>query len=185
MSLGDSYDVTLSAARTGAEWAWERIYREMSPPVLAYLRSRGARDPEDVLGEVFLQVVRNLGGFEGDERDFRTWVLTIAHHKLVDDQRRSARRPQTPMQVEDLSRVGPTGDAEAEGLGAVGSARALALIRTLAPDQQDVLYLRIFADLTIEEIARVLGKRPGAVKALQRRGLAALKKRFSKEGVPL
>jgi RNA polymerase sigma-70 factor (ECF subfamily) len=184
MSLGEPFDPILSAARAGADWAWERLYRELAPPVLAYLRSRGARDPEDVLGEVFLQAVRGLPRFEGDERDLRTWVLTIAHRKLVDEHRKTARRPIT-VPDEELYRTGATGDAELEGLAALGTNRALVLIRSLAPDQQNVLLLRVFADLTIEEIARVLAKKPGAIKALQRRGLAALKKKLSKEGVPL
>jgi len=48
-----------------------------------------------------------------------------------------------------------------------------------------VLLLRMVADLSIEEIARILDKRPGAVKALQRRGLAQLRKKISTQGVSL
>jgi RNA polymerase sigma-70 factor (ECF subfamily) len=55
----------------------------------------------------------------------------------------------------------------------------------LAGDQQAVLLLRILGDLTVEEVARVLGKRIGAVKALQRRGLAAARKELESEGVTL
>jgi RNA polymerase sigma-70 factor (ECF subfamily) len=55
----------------------------------------------------------------------------------------------------------------------------------LAGDQQAVLLLRILGDLTVEEVARVLGKRVGAVKALQRRGLAAAQRELESEGVAL
>jgi RNA polymerase sigma-70 factor (ECF subfamily) len=48
-----------------------------------------------------------------------------------------------------------------------------------------VILLRVLGDLTVEEVARILGKRPGAVKALQRRGLAAIKRQISREGVTL
>jgi RNA polymerase sigma factor (sigma-70 family) len=55
----------------------------------------------------------------------------------------------------------------------------------LTPDQRDVLSLRIIAGLTLQETAEALGKRVGAVKALQRRGLAAVRNRIGREGVPL
>jgi RNA polymerase sigma-70 factor (ECF subfamily) len=59
------------------------------------------------------------------------------------------------------------------------------VIRRLSPDQQTVLLLRLFAELTIEEVATVIGKRPGAVKQLQRRGLVALRRELREEGVTL
>jgi len=55
------------------------------------------------------------------------------------------------------------------------------LVGRLSPDQQSVLLLRIVGDLTVEEVARVVGKRRGAVKALQRRGLVALERELSNE----
>ena len=78
----------LEAAQAGAEWAWSRLYRDLAGPVLGYLRTRGAAEPEDLVGEVFLQVARNLGTFDGDYRSFRSWVFTVAHHRVVDERRR-------------------------------------------------------------------------------------------------
>src|SRR3954471_20934012 len=92
----DGFDEVLAAARAGAEWAWERIYGELAPSVAGYLRAHGASEPEDVAGEVFLQVVRGLERFEGGEAAFRAWVFTIAHRRCVDDLRRGARRPVQP-----------------------------------------------------------------------------------------
>lgn len=185
MTLGETFSSTLQAARTGAEWAWAAIYRDLSPPVLGYLRARKVADPEDLLGEVFLIIVRNLPGFEGDERQFRTWALTIAHRRVVDEHRRRLRRPVVPLSDEEVARVGPRGNAEQEALAAVEAERVVGIIRGLPPDQQDVLLLRLLADLTVKEVAGVIGKRVGAVKALQRRGLAALKKELARQGVPL
>lgn len=185
MTLGETFTSTLEAARAGAEWAWTELYRDLAPAILGYLRARRAEDPEDLLGEVFLLVVRNLSAFEGDERQFRTWALTIAHRRVVDDHRRRLRRPVLPVPAEELARSGPSGNVEEEGLATVQAERVVAVIRRLSPGQQDVLLLRLLADLTVEEVAQVLGKGAGAVKALQRRGLAALKKELSKEGVPL
>ena len=77
------------------------------------------------------------------------------------------------------------GDVEAEALDRLGEERVRRLLATLSPDQQDVLLLRLVADLTVDEIATALGKRPGAVKALQRRALATLRREIGRKGVPL
>src|SRR4030081_3701589 len=60
LALGESFEVVLAAARTGADWAWEALYRDLAPLVHGYLRSRGAREPEDLTGEVFLGIARGL-----------------------------------------------------------------------------------------------------------------------------
>jgi RNA polymerase sigma-70 factor (ECF subfamily) len=174
----------LAAARTGAEWAWTRIYRELAPSVLGYVRARGAPDPEDLTGEIFLQVVRDLRGFEGNERDFRAWVFVIAHHRLIDDRRRRGRRPAEPTaDVPADERPAPGADEQA--LEAIADERVRRVIEQLSPEQRDVLLLRLLGGLTVEEIAKALGKSAGAVKALQRRGLAAIQRALAKEGVPL
>jgi RNA polymerase sigma-70 factor, ECF subfamily len=185
VALGERFPDVLEAARAGAEWAWTVIYRDLSPPVLGYIRARGAPDAEDLLGEVFVQLVRGLPTFEGEERAFRAWVFTIADHRLIDDRRLRTRRPVEPVVPEVLEARGPTGDAEEEGLEAVARGDVRELIGELTPDQERVLLLRILGDLSIDEIARVLGKRPGAVKALQRRGLAAIQEKVGRAPVTL
>ncbi|MBA2767319.1 MAG: sigma-70 family RNA polymerase sigma factor [Solirubrobacterales bacterium] len=184
MALDQGFEGLLAAARTGAAWAWEELYRELSPGVLGYLRARGAHEPEDVLGEVFLQVVRDLPRFAGDERELRSWVFTIAHHRLLDDARSRRRRPVEPAGAEvGADMAGPSADEQA--LEALTTQRVRQVLARLAGDQQAVLLLRILGDLTVEEVARVLGKHVGAVKALQRRGLAAARKELESEGVAL
>jgi RNA polymerase sigma factor (sigma-70 family) len=179
------FDSVLSAARTGAEWAWAELYREHAPAVRGYLRARRAPDADDLLGEVFLQLARDLPGFEGDAGAFRAWVFTVAHHRLLDDIRKRRRRPQVEgVRVLEELDVG-VGDAEADALTVLREQELAKLIARLSPDQQTVVLLRVIADLTVEQVASVIGKRPGAVKALQRRGLAALEREISTEGVTL
>ncbi|HZD17482.1 MAG TPA: sigma-70 family RNA polymerase sigma factor [Actinomycetota bacterium] len=185
MPFGERYETVLAGARAGAEWAWAEIYRDLSPDVLGYLRGRGAAEPEDLLGQVFLDVVRGLGRFEGTERDLRSWIFTIAHHDLLDERRRRRRHPVEPAPTEGIPDRRPGGDVEVEALGVLGAGRVRRVLERLSPDQRDVLALRIFGDLTIEQVARVIGKSPGAVKALQRRGLARASKVLTREGVPL
>jgi RNA polymerase sigma factor (sigma-70 family) len=180
LSTYGSFDSHLTAARSGAERAWTELYRAFSPTVLGYLRGQGAPEAEDLTGEVFLQVVRDLHSFEGDRPAFKAWVLTIAHHRFIDQRRRARRRPVELVAVPDEpKRTAP--DAEVEALALLGAERVRELMAALSPDQRAVLLLRIVGDLTIEEIARAVGKRPGAVKALQRRGLAALGRMLARE----
>src|SRR3954470_7667353 len=74
--------------RTAAE-----AYQMFAPAVLGYLRNQHVPEPDDVTGEVFLQVARDIHRFEGDDDALRRWVFTIAHHRMVDSHRRRARRP--------------------------------------------------------------------------------------------
>lgn len=146
-----------------------------------YLRVQRAAEPEDLTSEVFLGVFSGLASFEGSEPQFRSWVFTIAHRRLLDDRRRLARRPhQTSLEV-DLS----GGNVEQEAMDSLGEQWVSTLVGRLSADQRTVLMLRIVADLSAEEVARITGKTVGAVKALQRRGLAALRRKLAREGVPL
>lgn len=185
MVIGPSFDTVLSAAQTGADWAWDVIYRDLAGQVLGYLRSHGASEPEDRLGDVFLQVARNIRTFDGDEQAFRSWVFMIAHHRLIDERRsRSRRQEDLTGEPSDLDLAGePEAPADAEALNRLAEEDIRQLLGTLSVSQRDVLTLRILGGLTVPEIAVILKKRPGAIKALQRRGLNALKRTLD-EGVP-
>jgi RNA polymerase sigma-70 factor (ECF subfamily) len=104
---------------------------------------------------------------------------------LLDDVRRSQRRPLDPASDDVLEDHLPASDAEEDALRSLEAHRVKALVGKLSPDQRTVLLLRILGDLSIEEVARAAGKTPGAVKALQRRGLAAIRREISKEEVSL
>jgi RNA polymerase sigma-70 factor (ECF subfamily) len=173
----------LEAARVGAPWAFGRLYSDLAPAVAGYLRVQRANEPEDLTSEVFLGVFSGLPTFQGSESQFRSWVFTIAHRRLLDERRRAARRPyQTPL---DAEMGKPGGDVEREALDSLSQQWAIGVCRQLSSDQRSVLLLRVVADLTVEEVARVTGKSAGAVKALQRRALAALRRKLAREGVPL
>jgi RNA polymerase sigma-70 factor (ECF subfamily) len=164
----------VDSARRGESWALTEVWRRYSPAVTGYLRGRGVGDPEDLTSEVFLQVFRRIHSFRGDESGLRTFVFSVAHARYVDERRRLARRGIDVEFVADDH--GGAGDsAETEAIHQLATQRAVALIESLSPDQRDVLLLRIVADLSLEQTALVLGKKVGAVKSLQHRGLAALR----------
>jgi RNA polymerase sigma factor (sigma-70 family) len=183
LALGEAFPDVLDAAREGAPWAFERVYEDLAPAVAGYLRGQRAQEPEDLTSEVFLGVFRGLSGFDGSEPQFRSWVFMIAHRRLLDERRRAARRPVLTAVDPELSL--PGGDTEREALDLLGEQWVRHLASRLSADQRTVLLLRIVADLTAEEVAQITGKTVGAVRALQRRGLDALRRLIAREGVRL
>jgi len=185
LGIGEGFEGVVLAARSGAEWAWTRIYQDISPLILGYLRAHRIPEPEDLTAEVFLQMVKSLANFEGDETAFRSWVFVIARNKVIDQARHSKRRPVDPTEDDTLQSHAQVGHVENEAIGNISREHVRGLIMDLSDDQRDVLLLRIFADLKIEEVAEIVGKNPGAIQGLQRRGLARIKKKISDETVSL
>lgn len=177
MTPDDDFRALLRDAGAGRPAALERIYRDLAPAVMGYLRGHGAAEPEDLTSEVFVGVVRGLPAFSGDQGDFRSWVFSITHRRLLDERRRLARRREIAVGPDDLALLEggrPAGDVEEEAVASLGNQRALHELERLTEDQRAVVLLRVVADLSVDQTARVLEKKPGAVKALQRRALMAL-----------
>lgn len=174
----------LDAARSGSGPAFGWLYTTFSPRVFGYFRAQGAAEPDELTNDVFASAFRSLSKFNGDSAAFRSWLFTIARNRLVDERRRLGRRAVTvPGDAAEHCEYQPGGDVEAEALENLASEWVRSVLAQLAPDQRDVLVLRLVADLTIDQIAAIVDKRPGAVKALQRRGLAALRKIVTEPGV--
>ena len=142
------------------------VYRAHARGVLGYLRSQGVGDPEDVLGDVFLHVARSLPRFEGDEEHLRRWVYTLAHHRIIDDRRRRARRPQIA-DTEVPDRPAPPTPESADP-------ELVAALAQLTDEQREVVLLRFIADMPIDEVARMTNRSSVAVRALQHRAMAQL-----------
>ena len=177
--IGEQFVTVLAAARTGAEWAWTNLYKQFAPAVLGYLRAQQAPEPEDLTAEVFFQVVKALGQFDGGEADFRSWVFVIAHRKLIDDSRHRGRRPVRPATDEILESRASRGNVEDEALEGLSEVELRRLLAQLTAEQRDVLLLRILGGLTVSEVAAAMGRRPGAVHALQQRALVRLRRQMA------
>lgn len=172
--LGQAFDDVLMAARSGAGWAFTRLYEDLAGVVTGYLRQQGAHEPDDVASETFLHVFGGIGKFEGDEAAFRSWVFTIAHRRLVDERRRLGRRPQVAA-VEAVDVEPDAGPAPDHTV--VDEAHWEELEQHLAiltPLQRDVVLLRVVAGLTVTETAAMVDRSEDAVRQLQHRGLRAL-----------
>jgi RNA polymerase sigma factor (sigma-70 family) len=177
------FDAVLEAVRLGESWAFDRIFRVLAPVVTAYLGAQGGVEPDDLTSEVFLGVLRNIESFRGDEAGFRSWVFTIAHRRLTDERRRISRRPILEPLAAAADRLAPD-DVEDAVVRSHGTDRVRAVCEVLGSDQRTVLLLRLVAGLTVEEVATVLDRTPGAVKALQRRGLRTVARMLEREGAP-
>src|SRR5262249_51392599 len=150
------------------------LYDDLQPNVLAYLRARSRSDAEDVASEVWVSVAAGLARFRGDESGFRGWVFTIARRRLVDGRRSRGRRPADPAPREGSSAVVADADREAEVVARLDYEAALTALSALPADQEDVVLLRVVGGLSVEEVARALGKLPGTVRVLQHRALRRL-----------
>lgn len=177
------FDGVLAAAQEGSEWAWDLMVRDVGPRLIGFFRTRGVADPEGLAGDVFVDLARNIDGFDGDESGFRSWVFVIAYRRMSDEWRRQRRRPnETPSGLTTESdQVVPS--AEEVAMEALGGVEAARMLEVLTDDQRDVISLRVVAGLTLAETAQVVGKPIGAVKALQRRGVAALRREIERQGV--
>lgn len=167
-------DIGIFADTAGADPAvlFGVVYRTFSGAVLGYLKARGVDDPEAVTQDVFLAFFPKIGELSGGMQGAKSLVFSIAHARMVDYYRRVERRPGfTPYDPQEDVRS--TASAEDHALGHAGGAADL--LEGLADDHREVLALRVVADLSIEQVAGIMGKSQGAIKQLQRRALQNLK----------
>jgi len=178
----DGFAVTLAQASDGQPEAIATLYRDLSPLVLGYLRSNGADSPEDLTADVFVSVIDALDTFTGDQDHFRTWVLTIAYRRRVDDLRRRGRRHEDSGLPDDVTDTRTeSGDVEATAMARLRVGGVIEAMSQLTEEQQSVLMLRVLADLPIKDICAITGKSESAVKALLRRSFAALARNLAEE----
>ena len=176
--IGAAFDSTLAAAVRGDERAFALLWRELQPGLLRYLAVVAPGAAEDLASETWVDVVRSLARFRGDEQSFRSWTFTIARHRATDHRRRSVRRPAEPLPAERLPERAAADDPAATAMEHIATYQALALIAELPRDQAEVVVLRVVAGLEVGQVARIVGKRPGAVRVLAHRGLRRLAQRL-------
>jgi RNA polymerase sigma-70 factor (ECF subfamily) len=175
--VGSDLSRALRAAQDGDESGFAVLWRALQPAVLRYLRVVAGDAAEDVASETWLQVSRDLAAFRGDIDGFRVWLFRIARHRGIDERRRVARRPVTPVDphgpAADLEHP-PAPDTADEAVRRAETGWALELIASLPPDQAEAVMLRVVAGLDANQAGVVLGKRAGAVRVAAMRGLRRL-----------
>jgi len=162
-----AFQAILSAAARGDEDAFAALWRNLQPALLHYLHTIAPDVAEDIAAETWIEVIRGLQAFRGDEPTFRTWALTIARKRVIDWRRRSDNLATEPQRTDMPDRQDAIADAES-------SRAALALVATLPPAQAEIVVLRVLGGLDVAEVAAVTGKRPSTVRLLSHRGLRRL-----------
>lgn len=165
------------------EQAWEALVRAHQQAVfrLAYLFTGDADEAEDVAQEAFIRAYRSIGRFD-PSRPFRPWVLSIAAN-LARNRLRSLKRYLAALQ-NVARRDLPPGPAAASGAlsGSAEDARSVwRSLRRMSLEDQQVIYLRYFLELSEEETSAALGIPPGTVKSRLHRAVGRLRARLGQE----
>ncbi|MEU4468476.1 RNA polymerase sigma factor [Streptomyces sp. NPDC024017] len=184
---GQAYDGELGAAvaraQQGDEAAFAVAYRLVQPGLFGYLRGLVGDDAEDVASDAWLEIARDLGRFRGDGAGFRGWTATIARHRALDHLRRQRVRPRSSALEQDVLELPGPQSTHDQALETISTEHALELVRGLPRDQAEAVLLRVVVGLDGPAAARVLGKRPGAVRTAAYRGLKRLAGQLGAESV--
>jgi RNA polymerase sigma-70 factor, ECF subfamily len=183
--IGEEFASVLADAQDGSEAAFCVLWRDTNPALLRYLRVAAPDAAEDVAAETWVQVIRGLPAFRGEEQAWRAWLFTIARRRAIDEGRRRSRHPAVPLSEVPGSREPRTGDAAAAVMENLATASAVAAVSALPPLQAEVILLRVLAGLDTEAVAQMLGRSPGAIRVAAHRGLRRLAQTLAETGVTL
>lgn len=168
----------LVAARLREPAALTRIYTAYAPALFRFfMASVSDRHlAEDLTGSTFVSAIEGLPKFRGPVEALGGWLFQITRHDLYDHRRKQSRSRIEPLDenLTEAAASDATVDPEELAIDRLEGSRVMGALRELSPDQREVLLLRMAGGMTAPEVAAVLGKTTGAVKALQHRGLASL-----------
>lgn len=172
----------LRQAQRGDADAFAALYQANVQAIFRFIVMRVNDRPlaEDLTAEVFAKALQAMPRYQDRGRPFVAWLYSIARARVIDHYRRQDRRPaQTDIDTEDIH----SDEDMDESMLRQQAARALRLaITELTDDQQQVIILRFIEGQSIESVARLIGKQPNAVKALQHRALRSLASRLQRSG---
>jgi len=183
--VGEEFAAVLAAAQGGDEAAFSVLWRDANPALLRYLRVVIPEHAEDVAAETWIQVLRGLANFTGDEGAWRAWLFTNARRRVLDQVRHRNRHPAEPLDDINAGEMPRSADAAQLALDNIATEGAIALVSRLPEQQAEVIMLRVVAGLETEVVAEMLGRSPGAVRVAAHRGLKKLATLLSGAGVTL
>jgi RNA polymerase sigma-70 factor, ECF subfamily len=181
--VGDDFAQVLVGAQSGCEDQFAVLWRDANPALLRYLRVIAPENAEDIAAETWVQVVRGLRRFTGDEGAWRAWLFTTARRRLLDQARLRRRHPAEPLDEISAAQVPRTADTAQIALDNIATESAVALLSRLPPQQAEVIMLRVVAGLDTDAVAEMLGKTPGSVRVTAHRGLKRLEALLGQAGV--
>jgi RNA polymerase sigma-70 factor (ECF subfamily) len=162
--------------RANEPLAFEELYERYSPRVFGYLFQRlngDAEEAEDLTADVFTRVYEKIDAFQPQGAPLSAWVFRIAHNRLIDTIRRRPRATQVTLDDAPELAAGPVfGDVDQQ----VALEQIKAGLTRLTNEQRQVIILRFLEGKSLAETAAVVGRNEDAVKKLQARGLASLRR---------
>lgn len=175
-------DELVAKARAGDLDAFAGLFKLTLPIVYGHLyrRSGNAALAEDLASETYLRAIRSIRTFEGESRDFLAWIVRISRNLFLDHVKSGRVRWETA--VEEMPVVVSASDPESEAVARVEAADVRRALGRLTAEQQEVVYLRFIEGLPIADVAKIVGRAEGAVKALQFRALRTLARILREEG---
>jgi RNA polymerase sigma-70 factor (ECF subfamily) len=155
------------AARALFERYFDRIYNYV------YARLGRPEDAEDLAIDTMTRSLTRLDLFHDQGVAFSSWVYRIAHNATVDHYRRRGKVSLVPLENAVLPQ---SADPSELAMDQISNEELRSALRKLTDEQQQVLILRFFQDLSAVQVAEIIGKSVGAVQALQHRALASLER---------
>jgi len=163
------------------EDALATVYDTLQPPLYRYaFRLLGRSDvAEDLVAETFHRLLQALAHGRGPQRHLQAWLYRVLHNLVVDHYR----RPAAATLALDEALPAESGPEE-EIQRRLAQERVRRALRKLTAEQQQVILFKFMEGLSNEEVAAVLGKPVGAIKSLQHRALAALRRLLGTSPLP-
>ena len=174
----------MSLAGSGDAGAFAGLYDRHSRATysLAYRMMGERQAAEDLVQEAFLQVWRAARSYRAERGSVRTWILSIAHNRGIDQLRSTASRRRTQEKVEPSPTSQPS-EAFAETWRNLQREQVREALRSLPPEQLKVLELAYYSGYTHMEIAELLDLPLGTVKGRMRLGLQKIREYFGSRGM--
>ncbi len=148
---------------------FDKIYRYIA------LKIGDRTEAEDMTQQVFLKAMKSIPAYKSTKVPFSAWLYRIAHNQTVDHFRKSGRQKSCEL-TEEITPSDPSENPERETELKMDIENLVTAAKKLTKSQREVISLRFSSDLPIAEVARIMGKSEGAVKALQHSAVASLKK---------
>lgn len=177
-------DALVVRAIEGDNDAFASLFELTLPSVYRYLYGRCGDGTlaEDLAQDAYLRAMRAIGtSFKGSSTDFLAWMIRIARNRFLDHVKSG--RVRWEVVVEKTPLTFATGNPETEAIDSIANADLRKTLDRLTDDQQEIIFLRFFQGLQIQEVASITGRTEGAVKALQFRALRALERVLMAEDV--
>jgi len=163
-------------AQEGDQRAFAQLYEENFDRIYRYVAVRiGDRtEAEDMTQQVFLKAIQSISSFKWKGAPFAAWLFRIAHNQVVDYFRKKQKRATVPL--DESMPISGGDDPQQLVERNVDIEQLIMATNKLTGSQREVISLRFAGELPIAQVARIMGKTEGAIKALQHSAIVALRK---------